>query len=286
MRDADTRVGRLASLLRRLVRNRLVLTGLLMAVFLIFVAVFADVISPKDPLAVDIVARLRPPSSEFPMGTDRFGRDLLSRLIHGARISLGVAFSSVTVAMVAGTILGLVAGYMGGIWDLVISRIMDIFFSFPLLLLTIAIAAMLGPGIENAIMAITIAYTPFYARVARAPVLVEREKDYVAAARVTGASDWRIISRHIFPNILAPVIVQATVDIAYAILTEASLSYLGLGAQIPTPSWGTILNEGRTYLQLAPWISIFPGIAIMLAVLAFNLVGDGLRDALDPRLRS
>lgn len=286
MRDADTRAGRLASLLRRLVRNRLVLTGLLMAVFLIFVAVFADVISPKDPLAVDVMARLRPPSLEFPMGTDRFGRDLLSRLIHGSRISLGVAFSSVTVAMVAGTILGLVAGYMGGIWDLVISRIMDIFFSFPLLLLTIAIAAMLGPGIENAIMAITIAYTPFYSRVARGPVLVEREKDYVAAARVTGASDWRIITRHIFPNILAPVIVQATVDIAYAILTEASLSYLGLGAQIPTPSWGTILNEGRTYLQLAPWISIFPGIAIMLAVLAFNLVGDGLRDALDPRLRS
>ncbi len=256
-----------------------------MALVLIFLALFAGVVAPKDPLAVNVGSALQPPNPQDPFGTDRYGRDLLSRVIYGSRISLGVAFSSVAVALIVGTVLGLISGYFGGISDLVISRIMDVFFSFPVLFLAIAIAAMLGPGIENAIVAIAIVYTPFFARVVRAPVLAEREKEYVQAARVIGASSGRILLRHVFPNVLSPIIVQASVTIAYAILTEASLSYLGLGTQPPTPSWGTTLNEGRTYLQLAPWISIFPGIAIMLAVLAFNLVGDGLRDVLDPRMR-
>ncbi|MBM3134875.1 MAG: ABC transporter permease [Chloroflexi bacterium] len=282
MLNNPTRRG--APLLSRIARNRLVLVGLGMAVFLILMAVFADVISPRDPLAVDVAAALHPPNSKELFGTDRFGRDLLSRVIHGSRISLGIGFSAVTIALIVGTFLGLISGYFGGVWDIVISRVMDVFFSFPVLLLAIAIAAMLGPGIENAVMAIAIVYAPFFSRVARGPVLAEREKEYVQAARVIGAGHSRILWRHIFPNVLSPVIVQASVTIAYAILTEASLSYLGLGTQPPAPSWGTTLNEGRTYLQLAPWISIFPGIAIMLAVLAFNLVGDGLRDALDPRM--
>ncbi len=276
---------RSAPFLSRIARNRLVVVGLVMAVFLVLLAVFADVISPRDPLAVNVAAALHPPNLKELFGTDRFGRDLLSRVIHGSRVSLSVSFSSVAVALVAGTFLGLISGYFGGAWDIAISRVMDIFFSFPVLLLAIAIAAMLGPGIENAVMAIAIVYAPFFSRVARGPVLAEREKEYIQAARVIGASHERILLRHIFPNVLSPIIVQASVTIAYAILTEASLSYLGLGTQPPTPSWGTTLNEGRTYLQLAPWISIFPGIAIMLAVLAFNLVGDGLRDALDPRMR-
>jgi peptide/nickel transport system permease protein len=272
-------------MIRILKRNRLVLAGLLMALLLVCLAVFAGIVAPKDPLAVNVMSALHPPNPQEPFGTDRFGRDLLSRVIYGSRISLGVAFSSVAIALIVGTLLGLVSGYFGGLWDLAISRVMDVFFSFPVLFLAIAIAAMLGPGIENAVVAIAIVYTPFFARVVRGPVLAEREREYVQAARVIGAGSARILFRHVFPNVLSPIIVQASVTIAYAILTEASLSYLGLGTQPPTPSWGTTLNEGRTYLQLAPWISIFPGIAIMLAVLAFNLVGDGLRDILDPRMR-
>jgi len=247
-------------------------------------ALFPGAIAPRDPRAVDVAVALHPPSLSYPFGTDRFGRDLLSRVIHGSSVSLGVAFLSVGIAMVIGTILGLISGYFGGLWDLTISRIMDILFSFPMLLLAIALAAMMGPGTINAVRAIAIVNTPFFARVVRGSVLAEREKEYILAARTIGASQGRILLRHIFPNVLSPLIVQASITIAYAILTEASLSYLGLGTELLTPSWGTILNEGRTYLQLAPWISIFPGLAIVLAVLAFNLLGDGFRDALDPRM--
>lgn len=271
--------------LRWLTRNRLVLPGILIALLLTLAALLADVISPYDPMVVNVMAAFQPPSSQFLFGTDRFGRDLLSRVIFGARVSLGIGFSSVGIAMIAGSFLGLIGGYFGGKWDAVLGRIMDIFFSFPLLLLAIAIAGMLGPGINNAIAVIAIVYTPFFFRVARGPVLAEREKEYILAAHSIGVEDRRILLRHILPNILSPIIVQASVTIAYAILTEASLSYLGLGTPLLTPSWGTTLNEGRTYLQLAPWVSIFPGLAIMLAVLAFNLVGDGLRDLLDPRMR-
>jgi len=277
--------SRRASFLRQVTRNRLVLSGMIIALLLVVVAIFADLISPYDPMSVDVAASLQGPTLKHLFGTDRFGRDLLSRVIFGARVSLGIGFSSVAAAMVVGSLLGLLAGYFGNGWDTVIGRLMDILFSFPLLLLAIAIAGMLGPGIPNAIMAISIVYIPFFFRVARGPTLTEREKEYVQAARVIGAGSRRILWRHILPNLLSPIIVQASVTIAYAILTEASLSYLGLGTPLLTPSWGTTLNEGRTYLQMAPWISIFPGIAIMLAVLAFNLLGDGLRDLLDPHMK-
>ncbi|MGE5262903.1 MAG: ABC transporter permease [Acidobacteriota bacterium] len=272
------------STFRWLTRNRMVLSGLVIAALLILIALFADILSPRDPGAVDVAAAMQSPSAAHLFGTDRFGRDLLSRVIVGSRVSLGIGFSSVAFALGLGALLGLLAGYFGGIIDTALGRIMDIFFSFPLLLLAIAIAGMLGPGINNAIAVLAIVYTPFFFRVARGPVLAEREKEYIQAARAIGSRDRRILFLHVLPNIVSPLIVQASVTIAYAILTEASLSYLGLGTPLLTPSWGTTLNEGRTYLQLAPWISIFPGIFIMLAVLAFNLVGDGLRDVLDPRM--
>ena len=282
---APTSGGRPVSLVGLIARNRLALSGAVLAVLLTAMAVLAGVLSPSDPMAVNVMAALQGPSVKHLFGTDRFGRDLLTRVIYGARVSLGIAFASVAAAMVAGSVLGLFAAYVGRSWDTVLSRVMDVLFSFPLLLLAIAIVGVLGPGIPNAIIAITIVYTPFFFRVARGPMLGEREKEYVQAAKAVGAGNARILWRHLLPNLLSPIIVQASVTIAYAILTEASLSYLGLGTPLLTPSWGTTLNEGRTYLQLAPWVSIFPGIAIMLAVLAFNLLGDGLRDALDPRLK-
>jgi peptide/nickel transport system permease protein len=270
--------------LRRLIRNRLVMSGLLIIVLLVVVALVPDLFAPRDPSALDMKMALRAPSREDPFGTDRYGRDLLSRIIFGTPVSLGIAFSSVGLALVIGTVLGITVGYIGGFWDIAVSRVMDVMFSFPMLLLAIALAAMMGPGTANAIRAITIVNIPFFARVVRGSTLAIRELEYVLAARVVGASSGRIIARHIFPNILSPLIVQTSVTVAYAILTEASLSYLGLGVDVLTPTWGNILNEGRAYLQQAPWISIFSGLAIMVAVLAFNLVGDGLRDALDPRM--
>lgn len=270
--------------LRRLARNRLVVSGLVVIVLLVFVALFPGLVAPQDPGELNMKETLRPPSRDALCGTDRYGRDVFSRIIFGTRVSLGIAFSSVGIAVVIGTFFGITSGYFGGLWDTALSRAMDILFSFPMLLLAIALAAMMGPGTANAIRAIAIVNIPFFARVVRGSTLVLREIDFVQAARVTGANRRRIIVRHIFPNIVSPLIVQITVTIAYAILTEASLSYLGLGVDVLTPTWGNILNEGRAYLQQAPWISIFSGLAIMVAVLAFNLVGDGLRDALDPRM--
>ena len=280
----ETPPTRRAPLMRRIARNRLVLVGLIVIIFLILLALFPRVFAPYDPGELDMKSSLQPPSLVHPFGTDRYGRDLLSRVIYGTRVSLGVAFSSVAIALLVGSILGIVSGYFGGTSDIVISRVMDVIFSFPMLLLAIALAAMMGPGTENAIRAIAIVNIPFFARVVRGSTLSVRQQEYVQAAQVVGANHGRIISRHISPNVASPLIVQTTITIAYAILTEASLSYLGLGTQILIPTWGNILNEGRTYLEQAPWISIFSGMAIMVAVLAFNLVGDGLRDALDPRV--
>ena len=276
--------ARRAPFLHRIARNRLVLIGLAIIVFLIILALFPNQIAPHDPDELNMKEALNPPSLEAPFGTDRYGRDLLSRIIFGTRVSLGIAFAAVGIALIVGSILGIMSGYIGGTWDIVISRLMDILFSFPMLLLAIALAAMMGPGIENAIRAIAIVNIPFFARVVRGSTLAIRELEYVQVARVVGARHGRILSRHILPNIVSPLIVQTSITIAYAILTEASLSYLGLGVDILTPTWGNILNEGRAYLQQAPWISIFSGMAIMVAVLAFNLAGDGLRDALDPRM--
>jgi peptide/nickel transport system permease protein len=275
----------MAEALRPLWRNRLVLFGTGLILVVVLLAAFADLVAPYDPTEMKVSDALERPSAPHPFGTDRFGRDVLSRTIHGSRIALGVALSSIALAFVAGTALGLVGGYVGGWPDLLIGRVMDVLFSFPTLILAIGIAAMLGPGLNNAALAIAVVYVPLFSRVARGPVIAEREKDHVAAAQGLGAGWPRIVFRHILPNVLAPLIVQASVSLAFAILIEASLSYLGLGTQPPDPSWGTMLNEGRTYLETAPWMSIFPGLAIMLAVFGFNLLGDGLRDTLDPQLR-
>ena len=266
-------------------RNALVLFGAAIIVAMVLLAALASIVSPYDPTEMKVVDALQRPSLAHPFGTDRFGRDVLSRTIHGSRIALGVAAASIGLALVAGTVLGLVGGYAGGAADLVIGRVMDILFSFPTLVLAIGIAAMLGPGLENASLAIAVVYAPLFSRVVRGPVIAEAAKEYALAALGLGAGAFRVVFRHILPNVLAPLIVQASVSLAYAILTEAALSYLGLGTQPPAPSWGTMLNEGRTYLETAPWMSVFPGLAIMLAVLGFNLLGDGLRAVLDPQLR-
>lgn len=272
--------------MRVTLRNRLVLAGGVLVVVLIVVAIGAPVFAPYDPIATNAVARMQSPSRDHLFGTDRFGRDILSRVIYGSRISLWVSLSSIAVATVVGTILGLASGYFGRWTDLAISRLLDILFSFPGLLLAIGIAAFLGPGQNNAIIAIAVVYSPLIARVVRGSVLAERHKEYVDAARMIGSRHERIIRRHVLPNVLSPIIVQASIALSYAILIEASLSYLGLGTQPPDPSWGTMLNEGRPFLERAPWMSVFPGLAIMLAVFAFNLLGDGLRELFDPRLRS
>ena len=271
--------------LRPALRNRLVVFGAGIVAVIVVLAAFASVVTPYDPTEMRVVDALRAPSAAHPFGTDRFGRDVLSRTIHGSRIALSVALSSIALAFVLGTLLGVIGGYAGGWPDLAIGRTMDVLFSFPTLILAIGIAAMLGPGLDNAALAIAVVYAPLFSRVARGPVIAERAKDYVSAALALGAGPLRLAFRHILPNVMAPLIVQVSIGLAYAILTEAALSYLGLGTQPPAPSWGTMLNEGRTYLETAPWMSVFPGVAIMLAVLGFNLLGDGLREVLDPQLR-
>ncbi len=271
--------------LRQAMRNRLVLCGAAIVLLLVILAIFANVVAPYDPTEMRVADALQGPSRAHWFGTDRYGRDVFSRTIHGSRIALGVALSSMGLAFVVGSTLGLVAGFMGGWTDLGIGRVMDVLFSFPTLVLAVAISAMLGPGLNNAVVAIAAVYAPLFCRVARGPVIAERGRDHVSAAVALGAGTGRVMFRHILPNILAPLIVQVSVAPAFAILTEASLSYVGLGTQPPDPSWGTMLNEGRTYLETAPWMSIFPGVAIMLAVFGFNLLGDGLRDLLDPKLR-
>jgi len=267
---------------RRAARSTVVMLGAAFALVIVLTALFADSLAPYPPdeQNFDLIEARPGPQAVF--GTDRFGRDVLSRVIHGTRISLYVALTSIVVAMVVGGALGLVAGYVGGSWDNGINRVLDVFFSVPGLLLAVGIAAMRGPGVNSAVLAIAILYVPIFARVMRGPVLAERAKDYVEAVRALGATRWSVALKHVLPNVMSPFVVQGTVALSQAILIEASLSYLGLSAQPPTPSWGNMLNEGRTYLETAPWISVFPGIAIMITVLAFNLIGDGLRDVLDP----
>jgi peptide/nickel transport system permease protein len=260
-----------------------VVAGVAFALLIVALAVFAEGLAPAAPDEQNFDLMEASPGRAAWFGTDRFGRDVLSRVIHGARISLYVALVSIGVSMVVGGSLGLLAGYLGGAWDNAVNRVMDVFFSIPGLLLAVGIAALRGPGVNSAVIAIAILYTPLFARVMRGPVLAEREKEYVEAVRALGAGRVAVALKHVLPNVATPFVVQGTVAFSQAILIEASLSYLGLSAQPPTPSWGNMLNEGRTYLETAPWISVFPGIAIMVAVLAFNLIGDGLRDVLDPR---
>jgi peptide/nickel transport system permease protein len=267
-------------------RNRLAATGMvLVGVFVLF-ALFAPWIAPRDPAAIDLPLRLQSPSAAHWFGTDELGRDILSRVIYGARISMLVGGSVVAGSLLLGLIFGSMAGYYGGFTDRFFNVIvMNAFLSFPGILLAIAFVAFLGPGISNLILALCIGGWVGYARLVRAQVLAVREKEFVEAARALGASDWRIISRHILPNIIQPVIVQAAIGMAGAVLAEATLSFLGLGVPPPTASWGSMLNDGRSHLFDAPHLVLFPAGAVMLAVLSFNFIGDALRDYMDPRSR-
>jgi peptide/nickel transport system permease protein len=269
----------------RLFRYRSALIGLILVVIYVGVALFANVLAPYSPIDQHPKDRLQPPGSTYLLGTDEFGRDILSRLMHGATNSLRVAVLSVAMAGLLGIILGMVAGYAGGLPDNIIMRVMDLFFAFPAILLALSVVTALGPGTGNTILAIAIVYTPIFARVARGPVLATKAMEFVDAARSIGARHGRILVRHVLPNITAPILVQVSLALSWAMLTEAGLSFLGLGTVPPAPSWGSMLSDSRRLMELAPWTAIFPGLAIMLGVLGFNLLGDGLRDVLDPRLR-
>jgi peptide/nickel transport system permease protein len=272
-------------ILKRLARSKSALLGMIIIVLVILCAILAPVISPYDPIKQSFIKQLRPPSAEFLLGTDEFGRDILSRLLYGSRIALLVGLLADSIALVLGVGLGLVAGYYGGLVDSLVMRLMDIMLAFPYLLLAMMVVAVLGPSLTNAMIAIGIVYTPQYARLVRGTVLSIKEKEYVEAARVVGARPRRVMGRHIVPHCFAPIIVMATLAIGSAIVETAGLSFLGLGAQPPTPEWGAMLATGRTQMLTSPWIATFPGLAILVTVLGFNLLGDGLRDALDPYLR-
>jgi peptide/nickel transport system permease protein len=270
--------------LRRMRRNRGAVAGLVLLVLFSLGAILAPYIAPYDPQVMNYDVRLAAPGLRFLMGTDEFGRDLFRAMLHGGRVSLLVGFISVSISGVLGTSLGLAAGYFPKL-DGIVSRIVDIWLAFPTLLLAIAIVAVLGPGLRNAMIAVGISATPSYIRLVRGVVLGAREREYVEAAQAVGARDALILRRHILPNVAAPIIVLSTLQFGGAILSAASLSFLGLGAQPPTPEWGALVSAGRGFIRQAWWLSLFPGGAIMLVVLALNLLGDGLRDALDPRLK-
>ena len=266
-------------------RNPVLVLAALLVLLQVMVSLFAGSIAPYDPVAQAVDARMAAPSADYWLGTDKFGRDVLSRIIHGYRSSLGIAFSAVFIALLIGGTLGTWAGYKGGWVDRLVMRLADVLFAFPIILLAIGVIAILGTTTLSTIIAIAVVYSPIFARLLRGPTLVLRGADYVYAARSFGASDLRIIFRHIMPNLASVILVQASLSLSTAILLEASLSFLGIGAQPPAPSLGRMLSEGRDYMFLAPWAAIFSGFAILLASLGFNLLGDGLRDQLDPRLR-
>ena len=276
--------GRAYGAWRVFLRNRLAMLGLCIVLALVRVAILAPLLAPYSPTVGDLrTTRLLPPSGQFWLGTDDQGRDILSRLLHGARITLLVVVLVAILAAPIGLLVGTVAGYAGGTADAVLMRITDIFLAFPRLILALAFVAALGPGIENAVIAIAITAWPPYARMARAETLTIRQTDYIAAVRLIGASPWRIVLHHIMPLCLSSVIVRVTLDMAGIILTAAGLGFLGLGAQPPTPEWGAMIASGRQYVLDQWWVAAAPGAAIFLVSLAFNLVGDGLRDALDPK---
>lgn len=271
-------------LMRRLMRSPAGVAGLVLTLLVLLLGIFAPVLAPKafDKMSALV---LSPPTDGALFGTDQFGRDMLSRTIYGVRISLQVAIMSAGAAAVAGTALGVVAGYFGGWVDVLVMRLMEILMAFPPLLLAIGIMAMLGSSLVNVMIAIGLVYLPVFARIARAPVLALKEEDMVAGAVALGAGTGRILWKYILPNMLSPVVVQASLAISNAVLTEAALSYLGLGVRPPTPSLGALIQEGQSLMLMAPWLAIFPGLMIMVMIFAFNLFGDTVRDQLDPRLR-
>ncbi len=271
--------------------NRGAVAGLIVIVLVLLCAIFAPLIAPHHPDMTNNAVFLKPPFWQeggmlsYPLGTDAIGRDILSRLLYGARLSLVIGIAVVAISIVFGVVLGLVAGYFKGIADIAIMRLMDILMTMPSLLLAIVIVAILGPGLMNAMLAVAIVVLPHYVRITRAAVITEASKDYVVAAKVSGAQTVRVMFSEVLPNCAAPLIVQATLGVSTAILDAAALGFLGLGAQPPTPEWGTMLADAREFVLRAWWVVTFPGLAILITVLAFNLLGDGLRDALDPKLK-
>jgi peptide/nickel transport system permease protein len=274
-----------AAMWRRFRRNRLALAGLLVVALLACAAIFAPALAPADPARQSLEDKRMPPGPKYLLGADEFGRDIASRLIYGSRIALMVGLVSVLIALVLGTVLGTVAGYAGGAVDEVLMRALDVLLAFPYLLLAIAIVSAMGPGLQNTILAVGIWAAPGFARVIRGSVLAIKEQEYVQAARAVGAGTGRIVVRHVLPNCISILIVYSALYMASAILLEAALSFLGLGVQPPTPSWGLMVSTGRDFITLAPHIATLPGLAIAVTVLGFNLLGDGLRDALDPKMK-
>lgn len=280
----DSRKELFRVFVRRFLRNHGAIIGLLLIIITIILAIFAPFIAPYDPFEQNWRNRLQPPSRDHWFGTDEHGRDQLSRIVHGARISLTIGIISVSIGLIGGGFLGIIAGYFGGVLDNVIMRFLDIMMAFPGVLLAIALVAALGPGLFNVMIAVGIWSIPLFSRLVRGSVLSVKENDFITAARGLGGSNVRIILRHVLPNIMAPVLVLSSLRLATALLSAAALSFLGLGAQPPQPDWGAMLSQGRQHIHTSPHLTLFPGIAIMLLVLAFNMLGDGLRDALDPRL--
>lgn len=280
--------SQLSEVWRRLKKNKMAMIGLTILGIIVLLAIFADIIAPYDSVAIkqNLKERLQGPSSSHIFGTDEYGRDMFARLIHGARVSLQVGILAVGISIIIGGTLGAIAGYYGGKLDNIIMRIMDVFLAVPSILLAIAIVSALGPNLLNLMFAISISSVPGYARIVRSSVISIRDQEFIEAAKAIGADDFRIISKHIIPNALAPVIVQGTLGVAGAILSTAGLSFIGMGIQPPAPEWGAMLSGGRQYLRYAPHVTTIPGVAIVIIILALNLLGDGLRDALDPRLKS
>ena len=271
----------------RLLKNRMAILGLIIVAGLLLTAAFADLIADYETEAIQQEGkdRLQGPSAEHWLGTDEFGRDMFARLVHGSRISLAVGFAATTIALVFGMTLGSMAGFYGGNIDMLIMRVLDVFMAIPQILLAITLVAALGTSIPNLMIALSISSIPSFSRTLRAQVLTVKDQEFVEAARAIGAKDAHIITTHIIPNCLSPVIVQSTLRVATCILSTASLSFIGLGVKPPSPEWGSMLSSGRMYLRDAQHITLFPGLAIMITILAFNLLGDGLRDALDPKLK-
>jgi peptide/nickel transport system permease protein len=283
--ELKTKTGKWKEFYQRIKKNRLSMVGGVIVLFYVSLALTAPLIAPNDPYEIDLLNKLQPPSMEFFMGTDDLGRDVFSRLLYGARLSLGVGFASLLFGAFFGIVLGIFAGYYGKWVDTIIMRVMDVLLAFPGILLALAIVAALGSSLINVTIAVGIFTIPIFARIVRGSTLSVKKLEFIDAIRSLGANDIVIIFKHILPNILSPIIVQATLRLATVILTTAALSFLGLGAQPPSPEWGAMLSNSRGYLFSAPYLTVFPGLAIATLVLGFNLFGDGLRDALDPRLK-
>lgn len=285
VKKGSPRAEAFKTFMRRLMKNKAAIVGGLIILFIILVGILGPFLVKTDPNAQDLINKLQKPSKEHWFGTDNFGRDIFSRIVHGTKLTLTVGFLSVLIGGVIGVILGIVAGYYGGALDTITMRVMDVLLAFPGILLALAIVSVLGGSLVNVIIAVSIFSVPAFARIVRGSTLQVKKLEYIDAVRALGASDTRIIFKHILPNILSPIIVQATMRVATAILTASGLAFLGLGAQPPTPEWGAMLSDGRTYMHNASHMVMIPGVMIVIVVLAFNIFGDGLRDALDPKMK-